>query len=228
MTWEARNQRVRFEPFQRLAVNLTSRSVQHRARRKPIVPIDIAYIDITYIDCGQISYSLRWKCRTMRTRWSRQRKSRAFGTRLKGRSLLAPLDFNVSWCFDANMIFCARATLMLRTAVLLGTSFAMLGAAVAQDAKEDAKGDTVQVHGKSLTLSCTEWKRNQDGSWMNTSPLLVGTDTVNSVTVHGKDAQSLEAKCGSGSTTTAKPAPTDDSIKHARHKHHGAAPSDGT
>ena len=147
---------------------------------------------------------------------------------LKGRSQLAPLDFNVSWCFDANMIFFARATPMLRVAVLLGISLAMLGATVAQEAKDDVKGETVQVRGKSLTLSCTEWKRNQDGSWTNISPLLVGTDTVNSVTLHGKDAQTLEAKCGSGSTATAKPPPTDDSTKHARHKHHGAAPSDGT
>ena len=54
----------------------------------------------------------------------------------------------------------------------------MLGAAAAQDAK-DAKEDTVRVHGKSLALSCAEWKRNQDGSWTSTGPLLVGTETVN-------------------------------------------------
>jgi len=148
---------------------------------------------------------------------------------LKGRSQLAPLDFNVSWCFDANMIFFARATPMLRVAVLLGISLAMLGATVAQEAKDDVKGETVQVRGKSLTLSCTEWKRNQDGSWTNTSPLLVGTDTVKDVTLRGaKETNALEAKCANGSSTAAKPSQSDEPTKHARHRHHGAAPSDGT
>ena len=50
----------------------------------------------------------------------------------------------------------------------------------ARSRQEDAKRrDTVQVHGKSLALSCAEWKRNQDGSWTSTGPMLVGTDTVN-------------------------------------------------
>ena len=62
------------------------------------------------------------------------------------------------------------------------------------------KPDTVEVHGKALTLSCAEWKRNQDGSWTSTGPLLVGTDTVNSVTLHGaKETNVLEAKCANGS-----------------------------
>ena len=118
---------------------------------------------------------------------------------------------------------------MFRVAALLLISIAMLGAAVAQDAKEDAKADTVQVHGKSLMLSCAEWKRNQDGSWTSTGPLLVGTETVNSVTLHGaKETNVLEAKCGNGAAPAAKPAQTDDPTKHAGHKHHGAAPSDGT
>ena len=51
--------------------------------------------------------------------------------------------------------------------------------------RKKPKPDTVQVHGKPLTLSCAEWKRNQDGSWTSTGPLLVGTDTVNSVTLRG-------------------------------------------
>lgn len=41
----------------------------------------------------------------------------------------------------------------------------MVGAAIAEDAKQD----TVQVHGKSLVLSCAEWKRNEDGSWTSTT-----------------------------------------------------------
>jgi hypothetical protein len=118
---------------------------------------------------------------------------------------------------------------MLRVAVLLGISLAMLGAAVAQDVKEDAKGDTVQVHGKSLALSCAEWKRSPDGSWTNNSPLLVGTDTVTSVTLRGaKETNVLETKCGSGASPAAKPSPSDDPTKHAKHKHHSAEPSDGT
>ncbi len=101
----------------------------------------------------------------------------------------------------------------------------MLGEAVAQEAKDD----TVQVHGKSLTLSCAEWKRNQDGSWTNTGPLLVGTDTVKNVILRGaKDTHALEAKCANGSIEAAKPSPSDSSTKHARHGHHSAEPSDGT
>ena len=65
---------------------------------------------------------------------------------------------------------------MFRVTALLWIAIAMQTAAMAQ---EDAKPETVQVHGKSLALSCAEWKRNQDGSWTSTGPLLVGTDTVN-------------------------------------------------
>lgn len=108
---------------------------------------------------------------------------------------------------------------------LLWISIAMLGVAVAEDAKQD----TVQVHGKSLALSCAEWKRNQDGSWTSTGPLLVGTDTVNSVTLRGaKDTNGLEAKCTNGAAPTAKPSGTEDSSRHARHKHHSGEPGDGT
>ena len=45
---------------------------------------------------------------------------------------------------------------MLRVIALLWVSIAMQSAAIAEDAKED----TVEVHGKSLQLSCAEWKRN--------------------------------------------------------------------
>jgi hypothetical protein len=101
----------------------------------------------------------------------------------------------------------------------------MCGAAAA----EDDKVDTVEVHGKSLTLSCAEWKRNQDGSWTNTSPLLVGTDTVTNVTLRGaKETNVLETKCANGSRPPAAPARNDDATKHARHRHHPAQPADGT
>jgi hypothetical protein len=114
---------------------------------------------------------------------------------------------------------------MFRVIALLSIAIAMQTAASAQ---EEAKPDTVQVHGKSLALSCAEWKRNQDGSWTSTGPLLVGTDTVNSVTLHGaKDTNVLETKCGSGAAPAAK-ASAEDPTKHARHKHHSAEPSDGT
>ena len=115
---------------------------------------------------------------------------------------------------------------MLRVPLLVCALVAMQTAAIAE---EDAKPDTVEVHGKALTLSCAEWKRNQDGSWTSTGPLLVGTDTVNSVTLHGaKETNVLEAKCANGSAPVAKPAGTEDQTKHARHKHHSAEPSDGT
>jgi hypothetical protein len=115
---------------------------------------------------------------------------------------------------------------MFRVIALFSIAIAMQTAAMAQ---EDAKPETVQVHGKSLALSCAEWKRNQDGSWTSTGPLIVGTDTVKDVTLRGaKDTNVLEAKCGSGASPAAKPRQSDDPTKHAGHKHHGAAPSDGT
>ena len=114
---------------------------------------------------------------------------------------------------------------MLRVTALLSVAIAMQTAAIA----EDAKPDTVEVHGKALQLSCAEWKRNQDGSWISTGPLVVGAETVNSVTLRGaKETNVLEAKCANGSAPAAKPARTDDSTKHAGHRHHSAEPSDGT
>jgi hypothetical protein len=123
------------------------------------------------------------------------------------------------------LIFGGKATPMLRVATLLGLSIAMQGAAMAEDAKED----TVQVHGKSLALSCAEWKRNQDGSWTNASPLLVGTDTVNSVTLRGaKETSVLETKCANGSSPAVKPSQGDNATRHTGHKHHPAEPAEGT
>jgi hypothetical protein len=99
----------------------------------------------------------------------------------------------------------------------------------AATAAEDDKQDTVQVHGKSLTLSCAEWKRNQDGSWTNTSPLLVGTDTLTNVTLRGaKETNVLETKCAGGSHPSATPARSDNATKHAGHRHHSQEPADGT
>jgi hypothetical protein len=118
---------------------------------------------------------------------------------------------------------------MFRVTVLLWIFIAMLGAAAAQQEKEDAKEDTVQVHGKSLALSCAEWKHNQDGSWTNVSPLLVGTETVSSVTLRGaKETNVLEAKCANASSPAVKPSRSDEPTKHAGHRHHSAEPSDGT
>jgi hypothetical protein len=115
---------------------------------------------------------------------------------------------------------------MFRVIALLSIAVAMQTAARAQEAP---KPDTVPVHGKALALSCAEWKRNQDGSWTSTGPLLVGTDTVNNVILRGaKDTNVLEAKCGSGASPAAKPARTDEPTKHAGHKHHSAEPGDGT
>jgi hypothetical protein len=49
-----------------------------------------------------------------------------------------------------KLIFGAKATPMLRVTALLWAFIAMQGVAIAEDAKQD----TVEVHGKSLTLSC--------------------------------------------------------------------------
>jgi hypothetical protein len=118
---------------------------------------------------------------------------------------------------------------MLRVTALFLISIAMLGAAVAQDAKQDAKEDTVQVHGKSLALSCAEWKRNQDGSWTSIGPLLVGTDTVTSATLRGaKETSALETKCANGASPVAKSSPSDDLPKHRGHRQHSGQPGDGT
>ena len=120
-----------------------------------------------------------------------------------------------------------KAPPMLRVAMLLSVFAAMQGVAMAEDAKED-KQDTVEVHGKSLTLSCAEWKHNQDGSWTSTGPLLVGTETVNEVTLRGaKETKNLETKCGNGSTPSVTPAQSAEPTRHARHGHHHAEP-DGT
>jgi hypothetical protein len=126
---------------------------------------------------------------------------------------------------DVNADLLRQGNAMFRFAALFGIFIAMLGVAIAQDAKED----TVQVHGKSLALSCAEWKRNQDGSWTSTGPLLVGTDTVTNVTLHGaKDTNVLEAKCAGGAAPAAKPSGTEDPTKHAKHRRRTAEPGDGT
>jgi hypothetical protein len=146
-------------------------------------------------------------------------------------SIQAPgrrLDFTVSRRFDVEVDLLRQGNAIVGVAALLGIFIAMPGVAVAQDDK-DAKEDTVQVHGKSLTLSCAEWKRNQDGSWTSTGPLLVGTDTVNNVTLRGaKETNGLEAKCGSGAAPAAKPSQSEDTTKHGKHRHHSGEPGDGT
>ena len=115
---------------------------------------------------------------------------------------------------------------MFRVIALLLIAIAMLTAARAQ---EEPTPDTVQVPGKSLALSCAEWKRNQDGSWTSTGPLLVGTDTVNNVTLRGaKDTNVLEAKCANGSAPAAKPPGTEDPTRHTKHRRHSGEPGDGT
>lgn len=138
------------------------------------------------------------------------------------------LDSIGSRCFDADaeLIFGAKATPMLRvTALALWVVIAMKGAATA----EDAKPDTVQVHGKPIELSCAEWKHNQDGSWTSIGALLVGTDTLRDVTLRGaKETAALEAKCRNPSSPTAAPSPSGDSTRHTKAKKPPAAPADGT
>ena len=116
---------------------------------------------------------------------------------------------------------------MFRVSALLCISLAMQTAAMAQDANE-AKQDTVQVHGKALQLSCAEWKRNLDGSWTSIGALLVGSDTLNNVTLRGAETKVLQEKCEPGSTPAAAPAPSGESTRHTKRRTHGANPADGT
>ena len=113
---------------------------------------------------------------------------------------------------------------MLRVTALLWVSIAMQGAAIAEDAKQD----TVQVHGKSLVLSCAEWKRNEDGSWTSTGPLLVGTNTLNDVTLRGaKETKVLEEKCRNAPGPSATPSRSGDPTR-MKHRHGPAEPAEGT
>ena len=113
---------------------------------------------------------------------------------------------------------------MLRVTALLWVAIAMQSAAMAEDTKQD----TVQVHGKSLVLSCAEWKRNDDGSWTSTGPLLVGESTLNDVILRGaKETKPLEEKCRNA-TPSAAPSRSSDSTRHMRHRHGPAEPAQGT
>src|SRR5690348_14794259 len=112
---------------------------------------------------------------------------------------------------------------MFRATTLVWIFLAMYGAALA----EDAKPDTVEVHGKALQLSCAEWKHNQDGSWSSIGALLVGTETTE-VTLRGaKETKILDEKCGNGSAPSATPAQSREPARHARHTRRAANP-DGT
>jgi hypothetical protein len=113
---------------------------------------------------------------------------------------------------------------MLRVTALL----LILIATQRAGAAEDNKQDTVEVRGKSLTLSCAEWKRNPDRSWTSTGSLLVGTDTVPSVTLRGpKETKSLEAKCGGDQPPVVTPTQSADPTRHAGHRHHSSEPGEG-
>lgn len=113
---------------------------------------------------------------------------------------------------------------MLRLTTLFSVFIAMQGAAMA----EDAKPDTVEVHGKALQLSCHEWKRNQDGSWSSIGALLVGTETMD-VTLRGaKETKVLEAKCGDTQEPIATPAQRAEPARPARHGHRHSDQASGT
>ena len=114
---------------------------------------------------------------------------------------------------------------MLRVTALLWISIAMQSAAMA----EDAKPDTVEVHGKALTLSCAEWKRNQDGSWTSIGALLVGTETLNEVTLRsGKETKVLDSKCENASSPSATPSQSSGPARHSHHRSHLEAPDGGS
>ncbi len=115
---------------------------------------------------------------------------------------------------------------MLRATTLVSVLIIAPAAAFAQAAPPEPKGDTVQVHGKALPLSCAEWSRQPDGSWNNVGPLLVGEETVKAVTLRGAAARPLEQKCNGAALPTPAAAPA-EKPKHSHH--HGAAqPANGT
>ena len=120
------------------------------------------------------------------------------------------LDSEGCRCFDAEaepIFWRSGQPPCLESTALFWVFIAMHGAAMAQDDKQD----TVEVRGKSLVLSCAEWKRNENGSWTSTGPLLVGTNTVNEVTLRGaKETKVLEEKCGNGAAPSATPTRSDD------------------
>ncbi len=117
---------------------------------------------------------------------------------------------------------------MLRAMALVSVLIMAPGAAFAQAAAPAQKTDTVQVHGKALTLSCAEWSRQPDGSWTNVGPLLVGEETVKEVTLRGANATPLEQKCEYGGGSSASSAPA-EKPKHQHHHQHGSAQAgDGT
>lgn len=115
---------------------------------------------------------------------------------------------------------------MLRLAVLLSVSAAMMSAAMAQEAQQP-KPDTVEVHGKSLPLSCAEWRRNQDRSWTSIGELQVGTEAMN-VTLRGSETKALEAKCGDTQEPLVTPVKSAEPTRHARHGHRHNEAADGT
>jgi hypothetical protein len=118
---------------------------------------------------------------------------------------------------------------MLRVTALFWIAVALQVPAMAQEPQQP-KEETVQVHGHALQLSCSKWKRNQDGSWINVESLLVGTETVKDVTLRGaKETGALEAKCQSGSAAAVAPQPGGNLTRHTRgHTHGPPAPADGT
>jgi hypothetical protein len=116
---------------------------------------------------------------------------------------------------------------MLRAMTLVFVLIMAPGAAFAQAAAPEPKTDTVQVHGNALTLSCPEWSRNQDGSWTNVGPLLVGEETVKEVTLRGANAKPLEQKCENGGGSSASSAPA-EKPRHQHHQHGSAQPADET
>jgi hypothetical protein len=122
------------------------------------------------------------------------------------------------------MIFGANANRMLGVAALFWIAIAMQGTAIAQDAKPD----TLKVHGETLTLSCAEWKRNQDGSWDSIGALVVGKQITN-VTLRGaKETKVLEEKCRNAPSPSVTAPPSGDSPRHGKHKHAPGEAPEGT
>ena len=67
------------------------------------------------------------------------------------------------------------------------------------------------------------------GSWTSIGALLVGTDTLNSVTLRGaKETKALDAKCQNPSSPSATPSQSSSPAQHKTRRYRLGAPSEGT
>jgi hypothetical protein len=51
-------------------------------------------------------------------------------------------------------------------------------------------------NGHMIPLRCEDWKKNEDGSWSQTKPIIVGAMTIKGYTLwHSAETRLLDQKC---------------------------------